>query len=378
MLSSFLADKRVVVCCGAGGVGKTTTSAALGIAAARRGQRVVVLTIDPAKRLADALGLPALPSEPAPIAREILDRAGVPPEGTLHALMLDAKDTFDGLVRRLNPDPAAADRILQNRLYGQVSGLLAGMQEYTAEEKLHELYESGRFDVVIVDTPPTRNALDFLEAPGKMARFFDDRVLRWFKPADEPGRLRLLAARTGMLVSGVLDRAFGEGFAGELGDFFSALGPMTAMFRAHAEAVRRLLGSPEATFVLVTAPEPAAIDDALFFRRRLAELGLPFSGYVVNRLHPDRPEVSPAELRATGAALAGQVAPEEAEELLGRVAASYEEERARSLADRAALSRLLREGRAPIVGVPHLEGDIADVTGLALLVDRAFVPSSAT
>lgn len=377
MLSSFLRDKRVVVCCGAGGVGKTTTSAALGIASARQGQRVVVLTIDPAKRLADALGLPTLPSEPTPIARELLDRVGVPPEGTLHALMLDPKDTFDGLVRRLNPDPAAAERILRNRLYHQISGLLAGMQEYTAEEKLYELHDSGRFDVVIVDTPPTRNALDFLEAPGKMARFFDERVLRWFKPTDEPGRLRLLAARTGKLVSGILDKAFGEGFAAELGDFFSALGPMTAMFRAHADTVRKLLASPAATFVLITAPEPAAIDDALFFRRRLAELGLPFSGYVINRLHPDRPEVSPAEVQATAAALAGQVTPEEAQELLERLAASYAEERARSLADREAVARLLREGQAPIVGVPHLEGDIADVTGLALLVDRAFTPSLA-
>lgn len=377
MLSSLMADKRVVVCCGAGGVGKTTSSAALGIAAARRGKRAVVLTIDPAKRLADALGLPELPSEPAPIAREILDRAGVPPEGSLHALMLDAKETFDALVRRMNPAPGAADRILGNRLYQQVSGLLAGMQEYTAEEKLFELHEDARFDVVIVDTPPTRNALDFLEAPGKMSRFFDDRVLRWFGPSEGAGRLRLLAARTGKLVSGVLGKAFGEGFAEELADFFGALGPMTAAFRTHADTVRRLLASDRATFVLVTAPEPAAIDDALFFRRRLAELGLPFAGYVVNRLHPDRPEVSSAEVEATGAALAGQVAPEDARKLLERMAASYADERARSLADREALARLLREGRAPIVGMPHLEGDIADVTGLALLVDRAFTPSTA-
>ena len=372
MLSSLMADKHVVVCSGAGGVGKTTTAAALGIAAARRGKRAVVLTIDPAKRLADALGLPALPSEPAPIAREILDRAGVPPEGSLHALMLDSKETFDALVRKLNPDPAAVERILRNRIYQQVSGLLAGMQEYTAEEKLHELYEDPRFDTVIVDTPPTRNALDFLEAPGKMSRFFDERVLRWFKPAEGAGRLRLLAARSGKLGSGVLSLAFGEGFAEELGDFFGALGPMTAAFRTHADAVRKLLASPEATFLLVTAPEAAAIDDALFFRRRLAELGMPFAGYVVNRLHPERPEVSAAEVRDTGAALAGQFAASEAEGLLARMAASYEEERARALADREALARLLREGRAPIVGIPHLEGDITDVTGLALLVDRAF------
>lgn len=376
MLSSLMADKQVVVCSGAGGVGKTTTSAALGIAAARRGRRVVVLTIDPAKRLADALGLPALPSEPTPIAREILDRVGVPPEGALYALMLDPKETFDGLVRRLNPSPEAVERILRNRIYAQVSLLLAGLQEYTAEEKLFELHDDPRFDLVVVDTPPARNALDFLEAPGKMSRFFDDRVLRWFLPSEGAGRLRLLAARTGKLVSGVMGKVFGEGFAEELADFFAALGPMTAAFRTHADAVRKLLASERATFLLITAPERAAIDDALFFRRRLAELGMPFGGYVVNRLHPDRPEVSEAEVEATGAALAGQVAPEQAEGLLERMAASYEEERARSLADREALDRLRAEGHAPIVGIPHLEGDITDAAGLAQLVDRAFRPGA--
>ena len=197
MFSSLISNKRVVVCSGAGGVGKTTTSAAIALAAARDGKRAVVLTIDPARRLADALGMPGLPSEPAPVPRELLDRAGVPPHGSLHALMLDPKATFDALVRRLN-EPAAARRILDNRLYQQVSGLLAGMQEYTAEEKLHELAGDPRFDVVVVDTPPTRNALDFLEAPNKLMRFLDERVLKWFAPQQprwstpRPQRLSLI------------------------------------------------------------------------------------------------------------------------------------------------------------------------------------------
>lgn len=373
MLSSLISDKRVVVCSGAGGVGKTTTSAAIALAAARTGKRAVVLTIDPARRLADALGMPGLPSEPAPVPRDLLDRAGVPPEGSLHALMLDPKQTFDALVRRLN-DPAAARRILDNRLYQQVSGLLAGMQEYTAEEKLHELAADPRFDVVVVDTPPTRNALDFLEAPGKLTRFLDERVLKWFAPQQRRGFGIL--QRTGKLVGSVLGRIFGEGFAGELQEFLGTLGGMTATLRQHADEVREILASPRSTFLLVTAPEAASLDDALYFRRKLQELGLPFGGYVVNRLHPERPATSAQARDEAGRALAREMPEDAAAALLGRVEATYERERARAARDRETIARLQAEGRAPVVGVPRLEGDITDVQGLAQLVDRAFVPGA--
>ncbi|WP_373044407.1 ArsA family ATPase [Vulgatibacter sp.] len=372
MLSSLIDNKRVVVCSGAGGVGKTTTSAAIALAAARQGRRAVVLTIDPARRLADALGMPSLPSEPAPVPRELLDRAGVPPEGELHALMLDPKQTFDGLVRRLNP-PDAAKRILENRLYQQISQLLAGMQEYTAEEKLHELAADDRFDVVVIDTPPTRNALDFLEAPGKLTRFLDERVLKWFLPQQQRWGFGILQ-RTGKIVGSVLERIFGEGFASELQDFLATLGGMTTTLRQHAEEVRQLLASPGSTFLLVTAPESASLDDAVYFRSRLDELGLPFGGYVVNRLHPQRPAASAAEVQAAGLALAEELPPGEAAKLLRRLEASYERERARADRDRQMLDRLRAEGKAPLVGIPRLEGDISDVAGLALLVDSAFSP----
>lgn len=371
MLLSLIDDKRVVVCSGAGGVGKTTTSAALALAAARSGKRAVVLTIDPARRLADALGLPTLPPDPAPVPRELLDRAGVPPAGSLHALMLDPRATFDGLVRRLN-DPESARRILDNRLYQQIAGMLAGMQEYTAEEKLHELAGDARFDVVVVDTPPTRNALDFLEAPGRLMRFFDERVIKWFLPQQRRG-LGLLQ-RTGKVVGTVLEKVFGPGFATDLQEFLGTLGGMTTVLRQHAEEVRSLLASPSSTFLLVTAPEPAALEDALYFRRRLRELGLPFGGYVVNRLHPDRPPASEPERQATGAALARELPEEAAAALLQRMEATYERERARAQRDRAMLARLLQEGAAKVVGIPRLEGDISDVAGLARLIDSAFVP----
>ena len=374
MLSSLIGDKRVVVCSGAGGVGKTTTSAAIALAAARQGKRAVVLTIDPARRLADALGMPSLPSEPAPVPRELLDQAGVPPEGSLHALMLDPKQTFDALVRRLN-DPASAKRILDNRLYQQISGLLAGMQEYTAEEKLHELAADPRFDVVVVDTPPTRNALDFLEAPGKLTRFLDERVLKWFLPQQQRWGFGLLQ-RTGRIVGSVLERIFGEGFATELQEFLGTLGGMTTTLRQHADEVRKLLGSRASTFVLITAPEAASLDDALYFRQRLQELDLPFGGYVVNRLHPELPEASASQRDEAGRALASELPEAEAAALLRRLEAAYEKERARAERDRRMVERLRSEGRAPLVGVPRLEGDITDVGGLAQLIDRAFAPGA--
>ncbi|AKU91777.1 ArsA family ATPase [Vulgatibacter incomptus] len=371
MLLDLVGDRRLVICSGAGGVGKTTTSAAIALAAARSGRRAVVLTIDPAKRLADALGLPSLPSEPEPVPRELLDAAGVPPEGSLHALMLDPKATFDELVRRLNA-PAEAQRILSNRMYQNVSELLAGLQEYAAEEKLHQLGSDPRFDVVVVDTPPTRNALDFLEAPNKLSRFLDERVLKWFAP-QEPKRFGFLQ-RTGKVVGGVLGKVFGESFTEELGGFLGALGGMTATFRSHAEEVRRMLASPGAVFLLVTAPEAAALDDALFFRHKLAELGLPFGGYVVNRLLPERPPPTESERQATEAALVHELGEEKARALLQRLEASYGQERARALLERAMLDRLQAQGSAKVVGIPRLEGEIADLPGLAQLDRLAFVP----
>ncbi len=370
MLLSLIGDRRVVICSGAGGVGKTTISAAVALAAARAGRRAVVLTIDPARRLADALGLPTLPSEPEAVPRQLLDAVGVPPGGSLHALMLDPKATFDALVRKLN-QPADAERILQNRMYQNVSELLAGMQEYAAEEKLHQLAADDRFDMVVVDTPPTRNALDFLEAPNKLSRFMDERVLKWFAP-QEKKRFGILQ-RTGRIVGGVLAKVFGEGFTAELGGFLSAIGGMTATFRAHAEEVRLLLASSQATFVLVTAPEAAALDDALYFRDKLTELGLPFSGYVVNRLHPQRPEPSEADRAATFAALAAELGEDEARSLLARLEASYAQERARSLLDHRMLERLHARGRAPVVGIPRLEGEIGDLAGLVRIDELSFL-----
>lgn len=368
MLVERIGEKRLVICSGAGGVGKTTTSAALGVAMAREGKRAVVLTIDPAKRLADALGLPELPSEPTRVPDERIAPPDRPLRGSLHALMLDPKQTFDALVRR--QEPQRAERILQNRLYQQISTMLAGMQEYTAGEKLYELAEAPDFDVVVVDTPPTRNALDFLEAPSKLSRFLDERVLRWFAPQAQGRGPFARLRRTGKVVGGVLGSVFGEGFAGDLSDFLGAMGGLTVTLREHAEEVRRRLASPEATFLLVTAPHAQALDEALFFRDRLEELGLPFGGYVVNRLYPERPDLSDEELQRTGEILRAELGDEKGGSVLERLETSYRGERARALQDRQLLERLRRDGKAPIVGIPRLDGDGA--VSLGEIVERAF------
>lgn len=371
MLLELVGNRRVVICSGAGGVGKTTTSAAIALAAARAGRRAVVLTVDPARRLADALGLASLPGEPVELPRALLEPVGVPPSGALHALMLDPKSTFDELVRRLHP-PEEASRILRNRMYENVSGLLAGMQEYAAQEKLHQLHEDPRFDLVVVDTPPTRNALDFLDAPDKLSRFLDERILKWFAP-HEKKRFGLLQ-RTGKVVGGVMGKVFGESFVDELGGFLGAIGGLTATLRSHADGIRLLLASPASTFLLVTAPEVPALDDALFFRDRLERLGMPFGGYVVNRLHPDRPETTEDERARTRTALTGELGPDRADALLAKLEASYAQERARAIADRALIERLRSQGPAPLVGIPLLEGELSDLAGLARLGDAAFRP----
>lgn len=366
-LLSLIEGRALVVCSGAGGVGKTTTSAAIGLAAARAGRRAVVLTIDPARRLADALGLSSLPNEPEEVASELL--SGGAAGGSLHALMLDPKQTFDSLVRS-RQSPEQAERILQNRLYQNVSGMLAGMQEYTAGEKLHELHRDPRFDLVVVDTPPTRNALDFLDAPSTLSRFLDERVLRFFLP-EEKKRFSLLRS-TGRVVGSVLGKVFGEGFAQDLSEFLEALGGLTVTLRTHAEEVRGLLASSSATFLLVAAPQAEAVDEALFFRRRLEEMDLPFGGYVINRLHPMRPIPTEEEWAQIERALTHEVGGERGLSLLERLQAAERQERARALLDRAMVEKLRERTPAPIVGIPLMD-DEAQEGLLSRMAESAFL-----
>ncbi|MEA3076897.1 MAG: hypothetical protein QOF60_1805, partial [Actinomycetota bacterium] len=276
MISSLVTDRSIVVCCGSGGVGKTTTAAALALEAARAGRRACVVTIDPAKRLADALGLESLTNVPGLVDGEW--------PGELWALMLDTKSTFDSLVTRYAASPAQAEAILGNRLYRNMAGALSGTQEYMAMEKLYELSSSGLYDLIVIDTPPTRNALDFLDAPRRLTRFLDNRI---FKLLMMPTRAYLKAV--GFATQAFLrtiSRVVGGEVVADAVAFFQAFEGMEQGFRDRAASVLSLLQAPSTAFVLVTSPRRDAVAEAAFFLDRLSEASIVVSALVVNRLHP--------------------------------------------------------------------------------------------
>ena len=354
-LAEALARKRFLIVCGAGGVGKTTTAAALALQGARRGRRVLVCTIDPSRRLATSLGLAQLSDRP-----RALDLRRVAPEaaGSLHAMTLDTKRTFDELVERYSADEAARRRILENRFYQQVSNALAGSHEYMAMEKLLELSADDRFDLVVLDTPPTRHALDFLEAPDRLLDFLDTSVLRWFlKPYFVAGRLTLkVATRAGAVAFKLADRFLGLQFLQELSEFFLAFEGMYEGFKERAARVLALLRREDVGFVLVASPTRSTLDEALYFHRRLSEGGLPFVGFVVNRLHPDPAAAGPGPTGSDGT----RVDPELAQALVGL----YEDQRRLARQERRAVARLeVDTGETPVL-VPEHEVDVHDLRGL--------------
>jgi len=354
--------KRVLICAGSGGVGKTTASAAIALGLAARGQRVVVLTIDPARRLAQSLGLEELGNEARRVEPERFTAAGVEVRGELWAMMLDAKRTFDELVERYASDDAARDRLLENRIYQEVSNAVSGSQEYMAMEKLGELHAEGEFDVLVLDTPPTRNALDFLDAPTRLAKFIDSRALGVFL---RPGG-RLLGRGSSLLFM-AMKRITGVDVMEDISEFFGAFGDMAQGFRDRARRVNALLEAPETAFLLVTSPAPDAVDEALYFRQRLKERDMPFAGVVVNRMNLLPGDESGEPPRTALDELLG-------EELGGKVARNLEDVHRLAVRDRDSVGRLSRElgGRASIVRVPHLDDDVHDIGGLAEMDQHLF------
>ncbi len=348
-LARALEDAEVVVCCGSGGVGKTTTAATIGLELAGRGRRVVVVTIDPARRLADALGLPdGLGNEPAPLP--LVGAGG----GELWATMLDTAATFDGIVRANASDDDQAERILANRFYRNIAGALSGTQEYMAAERLHALHADPRFDVVVVDTPPSRHALDFLDAPGTLARFLDHPLFR----------LLMLPTRRGLKVLNVATqpvlRTIGKVVGGEvLADavaFFQAFEGMETGFRRRADEVLALLQAPVTRFVLVASPRRDTVDEAVFFADRLRESSLGVSAVVVNRCTPRFPAPQVAR-RAEDAALWH----------------NFDELAAMATAEAAQVGELqAHAGAAPLVWVPLLAGDVHDLDGLRAIAGLLF------
>jgi anion-transporting ArsA/GET3 family ATPase len=348
----LLQGKRMVICAGSGGVGKTTTAAAVALGLAERGAKVAVVTIDPARRLANALGLDTLSNEPARVDLDL--------PGELWAMMLDAKRTFDQLIEHLAPDERTRDEVFANRIYQQLSSAVAGSQEFTAIAKLYELDRDGDYDVLVLDTPPSRNALDFLDAPGRLTGFFQGRAIRVFmRPAGLSGRI--LGRGTGM-VFGILQRVTGVDLLRDLSVFFRSLGGMIDGFTERAKRVGDLLQDPATTFLIVTAPRHDPVEEAIFFHRKLSEAGMPFGGLVINRVHqPPDEELPPAVAANLGPALAE------------RVSVATGELAALAARDATNVQRLRDQlGDPPTILVPELSDDVHDVEGLERVRSHLF------
>ena len=288
-LIDLVRTRDVIVCVGSGGVGKTTIAAAVAMKAAELGRTACVLTIDPARRLANAMGLEALGNQPSLIDGARFDAAGVPrPSGRLFAMMLDTKGTWDDLVHRFAPSPERAQRILANAYYQQISSAIAvaGSQDFMAMEKLYELVESRAYDLIVLDTPPTRHALDFLDAPKRMVGFMDEGLLKLLTtPARMAGSfgLGMLTGSTSMMFA-VLQRVTGFNVLKDISDFVTSFSGMHDGFAARARAVEGRLRSPRTSFVLVASPNAETVDDAMYLYRRLQSASMPFGGFVINRL----------------------------------------------------------------------------------------------
>lgn len=341
----------VHICCGAGGVGKTTSSAALALAHARAGARVVVLTIDPARRLADALGV-RVGSEPSPVL--------LPPElgarGTLHALMLDPKETFDRVVSRYAPTAEARDRIYRNHIYEHASANLAGAQEYMAMERLHELAREDRWDCVVLDTPPTHHALDFLAAPERMANLMDEGVMRWIVLPASRGGWRMLE-RGSEVLAGVLERMVGSSAIADIAEFFTAFQALWDGFRERSVEVRALLSAPTTRFFLVTTPAPAARAEARLFVEQLRAHRQPLAGFFVNRC-----------LTAPSAQGTPHFGPDPQTrgwaEAVAMLSALPERQRVRVAAQEASIAELVEGTAAPVWRIPDLGESVHDLRGI--------------
>jgi anion-transporting ArsA/GET3 family ATPase len=353
-LTSLVAERSVIVCCGSGGVGKTTVSATFALAAARAGRRACVVTVDPARRLADSLGVQSLPNTPTEVEGDW--------PGHLHALMLDTKGTFDDLIHTYSRTPEQAEGILSNRLYQNLASALSGTQEYMAMEKLNELVESGAFDVVVVDTPPTRNALDLLDAPRRLTRFLENRI---FRALLFPTRmsLRAVGIATQALLR-TLSKVAGAEIVQDAVAFFQAFEGMEEGFRTRAGAVRELLADPMTAYVLVTSARPDAVAEATFFAEKLAERDITPAALVVNRIHPRFGAGEEVGAAAAGGEDDGPLGALEANLATLNDVARREEGSYAALAAEVAPAEV---GRIPLFGQ-----DVHDLDGLQRVADVLF------
>ena len=371
-LRDLALQKRLLICVGSGGVGKTSVAASLALGAALRGRKTLVLTIDPARRLANALGL----------SRFGNDEVRIPlPEasGELWAMMLDSRHAFDNLIQRIARDPENRKRILENNVYRNIADSIAGRQEYMATEKLYDVVASGRYDLVVLDTPPVKNALDFLEAPGRLARFLDKRIMKWFlQPYDEGRVFGRFLSGTSAVVFRLLGHIFGKEFLGDISEFFHHFRDLYDGFRERHEAVLHMFTSTDTSFLVVCAPNDPSIEVAQFFLDEFQTRKLPGSGVIVNQVHPTGGDsVDPEVVLGAGAAdSAVGLEPHTVGRLLARLGASHRRLRELSALEEQQIARVgarLQPGQQ-LWRVPRLEGQVHDLAALQQVSDLLLGP----
>ena len=373
MIQALVNDNRVLVCVGPGGVGKTTIAAAVAALSARHGKRTLVCTIDPAPRLADALGTGGLGAEPKPLPPDACRALGMDgAEGKLHAVRIDTEATFERLVNESVADPEMRRRIFDNVIYRQITTMLTGSQEFAATLALHDFAASGRFDLVVLDTPPTANALDFLEAPGRIAAAVSSPALSWFaRPPQGARRFSFQRLRSGgALLVRRMAKLVGSRFLEDAGAFLVDFQEVLTAFLARAQAVDKLLRGPDVGFLLVLVPEVAAIDEGLYFHERLRTAGIGIAGFVANRVHAapglDEAAAIAAALRTDpgGAGLPAATI-DEAAARLAPVARAFA---ALAVSERRELGRLgARAPGVPITEVPLLDHDVDNLAELRVV-----------
>ena len=375
MLEVLSRQKRIVVCVGPGGVGKTTTAAALGALAARQGRRTLVCTIDPAPRLADALGVGSLSAEPQLIPPEASRALGIDTDGRLSAVRLDTQSAFAGLVEEQVADPGMRARIFSNPIYRQITTALSGSQEYAATLALYELARRKQYDLIVLDTPPTQNALDFLSAPQRIADAVSSPAIQWFaRPEGNGGTFSFQRLRSGSaIVIRRLAKFVGSQFLDDVGAFLVDFRDVLGGFLERARQIEALLRSADVGFLLVLAPEVPAVNEALYFHARLREAGIPLGGFVANRVHlpPGDDDATSIAARLRAQPAAGALGENALSAAARTLAAAAHDLRLLCASERRELDRLVREAPGvPMTEVPLFEHEVDSLVELRRVGDH--------
>ena len=367
-LDNALSNAKVIVTVGSGGVGKTTSAAAIAIAAARRGRKCAVLTIDPAKRLAQALGVEQLGNKPQHLPNTLVG------PGTVDAMMLETASAFDDLICKLEASPERQQRLLNNRLYLLIARHLGGTHEYMAVEKLFELVNERDYDLVVLDTPPSVNALDFLEAPQRITSFFSDRIQKYFirRKKERFNIIEKVKNRAGEIALGLLGKALGDVFIEDVQDFATAFQSLFASFRERGHAIEALFGASSTVFAIVSGPDPVRIAEALRFAETLEKNGIQPEAFIINRVHTvtndENSEVTLDDLEAV--TRQGSVnLPMPTEDILAAFHLARETQQALSLRDQEGVRQMVRTiGRYRLLIVPELRNEVEDANALEHMV----------